>query len=253
MIDVISDTHIDFYIKNNFSIEDFCVSIMPENHGEVLLIAGDIGHNTDQNVEVLKFFLSKYKKVAIVFGNHCYYSQEDSESHINDSRDRYKELGIEILEGTSFEYNGIKIGGGSGWCDLTYGKEFGFTEADVYNMFYHNFSDYNWIDSIPRDFFSYRDWYIKKKQELENVLDCDIIISHYPFDEDSIAPKYARDVYTSFFKFDGSNFYDKLDGKIWVAGHTHTPYDYKKNGTRFVNNALGYPFEYNEVKIKTIL
>lgn len=252
MIDVVGDTHIDFYVNEGFSVEDFCRMILPENPGEVLLIAGDIGHDVDQNIEALKFFLTIYKKVALVLGNHCYYSFGDSLLHATDSCEQYRNIGVEVLEGTSFEYKSIKIGGGSGWCDLTYGKNFGFNEADIYSMFYHNFSDSKWINHT-KDYFDYRDWYMQKRAELERVLDCDIIISHYPFDEGSITQKYARDAYTSFFKFDGSDFYDKLHGKIWVAGHTHSPYDYEKNGIRYVNNAVGYPFECNDVKIKKII
>jgi predicted phosphodiesterase len=31
--------------------------------------------------------------------------------------------------------------------------------------------------------------------------------------------------------------------KLWLHGHTHTPFDYEVNGTRVVCNPRGYPGE----------
>ena len=50
-------------------------SYIPSGRGEILIIAGDLGHFNRQNIEMLIAIkkLYKYKHVICVLGNHDYY------------------------------------------------------------------------------------------------------------------------------------------------------------------------------------
>jgi len=84
IVDVLSDLHLDFYFKPqlttnaNANIVSFFRPILTDNDtreiGDVLIIAGDIGHYNEQNIEVLKTIQKEfYKHVICVLGNHDYY------------------------------------------------------------------------------------------------------------------------------------------------------------------------------------
>ena len=64
--DILSDLHLDFYFPNTeISDQQFnqwfdFISPHSHKHGEILFISGDIGHNNEQNVNVLKKLRKKY-------------------------------------------------------------------------------------------------------------------------------------------------------------------------------------------------
>ncbi|MGE3301320.1 MAG: metallophosphoesterase, partial [Arcobacter sp.] len=82
IVDILSDLHLDFYFKPHLTtlenVSSFFEPIFTNNGtrtiGDVLIIAGDIGHYNAQNIEVLKIFQKKfYKHIICVLGNHDYY------------------------------------------------------------------------------------------------------------------------------------------------------------------------------------
>jgi DNA repair exonuclease SbcCD nuclease subunit len=57
-IDILSDVHFDNYFYSKYTNDDvikFYSQIIDFNNcGDVLVIAGDIGHNNQQNIKILK-------------------------------------------------------------------------------------------------------------------------------------------------------------------------------------------------------
>ena len=57
-IDILSDLHLDFYFRGKpkaQSVESVFSRIFDkENIGDALIVAGDIGHNNKQNIQVLE-------------------------------------------------------------------------------------------------------------------------------------------------------------------------------------------------------
>ena len=76
-IDILSDLHFDNYFYNKYSKDDvikFYSQIIDfKNCGDVLVIAGDLGHNNHQNIKILKILKEFYKNIVCVLGNHDYY------------------------------------------------------------------------------------------------------------------------------------------------------------------------------------
>ena len=75
-IDILSDLHFDNYFYNKYSKDDvikFYSQIIDfKNCGDVLVIAGDLGHNNHQNIKILKILKEFYKNIVCVLGNHDY-------------------------------------------------------------------------------------------------------------------------------------------------------------------------------------
>ena len=75
-IDILSDLHFDNYFYNKYSKDDvikFYSQIIDFNNcGDVLVIAGDLGHNNHQNIKILKILKEFYKNIVCVLGNHDY-------------------------------------------------------------------------------------------------------------------------------------------------------------------------------------
>jgi len=81
-IDILSDLHLDFYFKPHLTTSKNIVSLFKQiltnngtrEVGDILIIAGDIGHYNEQNIEVIKVLKKEfYKHIICVLGNHDYY------------------------------------------------------------------------------------------------------------------------------------------------------------------------------------
>ena len=82
-IDILSDLHLDFYFRAGLTIttknvkslfDDIFKKDTNDKMAEVLIIAGDLGHYNEQNIEVLKIIQKEYyKHIICVLGNHDYY------------------------------------------------------------------------------------------------------------------------------------------------------------------------------------
>ena len=72
-VDILSDLHLDFYFKQHFTTQNDIVSlfelILTDNNtrevGDILIIAGDIGHYNEQNIKVLKVLKKEFYKYII--------------------------------------------------------------------------------------------------------------------------------------------------------------------------------------------
>ena len=75
-IDILSDLHFDNYFYCKYTKDDvikFYSQIIDFNNcGDVLVIAGDLGHNNHQNIKILKILKEFYKNIVCVLGNHDY-------------------------------------------------------------------------------------------------------------------------------------------------------------------------------------
>lgn len=79
-IDILSDLHFDYYFKEfNNSKKDvkklYDDYFLKDEAGEVLIIAGDLGHSNVQNIIILRMIkkIYGYKAIVCVLGNHDYY------------------------------------------------------------------------------------------------------------------------------------------------------------------------------------
>ena len=135
-VDILSDLHLDFYYKPHLTISESIASFFKlvftddetRKVGDVLIIAGDIGHYNEQNIEVLKIFQKKfYKHIICVLGNHDYYLVDNEAKYTfeNNSFKRVEDMrklinqekNMYCLDGKVIEIEGIRFGGADGWYD----------------------------------------------------------------------------------------------------------------------------------------
>lgn len=273
-VDIISDLHLDFWVRPSVSksyrtMKNFLRSLIPENPSKILLIAGDIGHYNYQNQQALIFFREIYDCVCWVHGNHDLYLinhtatkkyKRCSLNRLNNMIKRSNRIdGVHYLDGTSIEFNGLKIGGAAGWYDYSYGlNNFGkrFTEEMIHEKWKGYMNDYNLI--YGKEPFNPLKYAKQENVKFNNLLDCDVIISHVGPCHGRLEFKY-KTLSTAFYYFDGEDHLYNLDeNTLWLYGHTHSLFEYQhKMGCRMITNPLGYPaytgiFEENN-KIRTIV
>ncbi|MCD1257578.1 metallophosphoesterase [Paenibacillus athensensis] len=261
--DLISDIHLDFWIKNEGdvlklkrNIEKFVEAILPETPCDTLLIGGDLGHHNRQNYILLKLLKEHYAHILLVPGNHDYYLETRSISHRygHDSIERLNEMKrlasqlpqVSYLEGTTETIGGVTYGGCGMWYDLQYGLQVLNSSYDAIFEHWRSVSnDAVLIKGRPRLTL---DMFKREKAHLEQVLDrCDVVLTHFSPDWSHVPSARKLELTTSFYYFDGAALLKRAAGKIWCFGHVHARADYVRQGCRLINAALGYPAENRRV------
>ena len=270
-IDILSDLHFDNYFYNKYSKDDvinFYSQIIDFNNcGDVLVIAGDLGHNNHQNIKILKILKEFYKNIVCVLGNHDYYlNGKENKSLFKGSFERVsnmrelinKEDNIYCLNGDIIEIDSVKFGGCDGWYNdgylqVNYPDEF-FPKYSTNIMWQNSTPDYKNILEIE----NFDDFYEIEKPKIERVYkECDVMITHInpSAKKEYLNPKYQNNQSSTFFCFDGEDYLKNGSMKYWIFGHNHDVIEYKEHNVKCICNPLGY---FNEsgngswVKIKQI-
>ena len=270
-IDILSDLHFDNYFYNKYSKDDvinFYSQIIDFNNcGDVLVIAGDLGHNNHQNIKILKILKEFYKNIVCVLGNHDYYlNGKENKSLFKGSFERVsnmrelinKEDNIYCLNGDIIEIDSVKFGGCDGWYNdgylqVNYPDEF-FPKYSTNIMWQNSTPDYKNILEIE----NFDDFYEIEKPKIERVYkECDVMITHInpSAKKEYLNAKYQNNQSSTFFCFDGEDYLKNGSMKYWIFGHNHDVIEYKEHNVKCICNPLGY---YNEsgngqwIKIKQI-
>ena len=270
-IDILSDLHFDNYFYNKYSKDDvikFYSQIIDfKNCGDVLVIAGDLGHNNHQNIKILKILKEFYKNIVCVLGNHDYYLvNKENKSLFKGSFERVsnmrelinKEDNIYCLNGDIIEIDSVKFGGCDGWYNdgylqVNYPDEF-FPKYSTNIMWQNSTPDYKNILEIE----NFDDIFEIEKPKIERVYkECDVMITHInpSAKKEYLNAKYQNNQSSTFFCFDGEDYLKNGSMKYWIFGHNHDVIEYKEHNVKCICNPLGY---FNEsgngswVKIKQI-
>jgi predicted phosphodiesterase len=275
-IDILSDLHIDFYFNPKLKIKDEQIKklydpIINENNreiGDVLVVAGDIGHYNHQNIRILKYLKEHYyKHIICVLGNHDYYLvDKDSKLQFKDSFARAEDMRLKInneenlyyLDGNVIEIDGIKFGGCDSWYNEGYLKrkypERIFLEEFINKNWNSFMNDAKYILGINK----FDDiWHIEKSK-IEDVYEqCDVMITHISpsCKDEHFSPRFQNSFSNTFFSFEGEKYLKDGYMKYWIFGHTHEEIEYEDHGVNCLCNPFGYPSESGNgqwVKMKQI-
>lgn len=242
-IQAASDLHLEF---------DHTVSV-PNVGSDVLILAGDICMakyiDLDDPANFFKTVSKDFKDVIYVLGNHEHYR-----SLFNDTVNDCKQLlssypNIHVLNNESIIIDNVKFIGTTLWTDMNKGDP-----MTLYNI-RHMMSDYQVIKYRDEqgNYYALRPEVTYSEHRIAvdyiaNTLAEDpdiptVVVSHHAPSLQSIHPKYGNDVIMNGgYASELSNmFTDNL--KLWVHGHTHTPFDYTIGETRVICNPHGYPNE----------
>jgi len=285
-VDFISDLHIDFWVKERNpespkllkQIKKYCEMIDAKG-GELLLIAGDLGHYFTQDSQFLLYMKTLYKNVIFVRGNHDMYLvsgkqqmkyEYDWKKRMQEYKDFCKENDIYYLDGETVEINGYKFAGiGMSWDKSFYEtKEKRIVKDQEVKEFYNNTMNdsrliFNESDNyyIPLAYggkywhskFDPFEYFQQEMEKLKKIEKVDLVVSHYapinPYSEDN---EYKDELSSTFYMFDGIEEAKRIDPKYWVFGHMHKSVDINVENINFLCNPLGYPDENTYTTVKTI-
>lgn len=260
LIDIISDLHEDSHSKAGYDVR----KLFKKTSSEVLIIAGDTSHNPENIISLLSDIKKFYKKIFFVIGNHELYSETSSVEKLIYMKLNFNKIDpdIHFLDGDIVEYNGVKFAGSSLWYDGSFIKKYkkdlkkdldfckyklGTTSLNAIYSYCMNDSRY------IKDLGSLDSIFTSEKIKLESFYqNADVIITHInPIcDKEHFDPKYRDDISNAFFCFNGEKYVKDTTAKIWVYGHTHSPFNRVLHGTELVCNPLGY---HNENIIKKLV
>ncbi len=237
--------------------------------GDVLIIAGDIGHYEQQDKELLRQLKEVYKEIIIVHGNHDLYLVSDSQrkkyeyestQRLDELRVSCEELGIHYLEGNVITIDGIRFGGTSGWYNLP-------THEDMKHWRFA-LNDSNLIyDGYPIQMaYSYQrntrpDWdtqayYLEQLQKMKDIAKegCDVLVNHVSqvIPPDEVIPRqYRGDPGNIFYYVDNFDIVKESGTKFYLYGHTHDVHKWEKDGIEMRCNPFGYPMESRGKRIQS--
>lgn len=257
-IDILSDVHLDNYFykkyKKNDVIEFYSKIIDFNNVGDVLVIAGDLGHDNQQNIEILKILKEYYKNIICVLGNHDYFLMGKTNNIFKDSFERVQNMrdlinsedGMHCLNGDVIDIDGIKFGGADSWYDD------GFLKVNYPNgNFPKKSTNVMWSNCTPdakciKGVENFDDIFEIEKPKIEAVYkDCDVMITHInpSAKKDNINIRFQNNPSSTFFCFNGEEYLKNGNMKYWIFGHTHEELEYEEYGVKCICNPLGYSNE----------
>ncbi|MBI4850492.1 MAG: metallophosphoesterase [Acidobacteria bacterium] len=232
-----SDLHTDF--RDNWLLLKGLSSTLYQN--DVLIVAGDIGHNIDLIKNTLELLRAKFKFLFYVPGNHELWIRGEGH-HSLDKFFTIIELCKHIDVNTSpLELENFVIIPLFSW----YEKEFDIDEdpnldrLDSWSDFYFCKWPEN-INSIANYFLSLNQKYIKPYSKKV------ISFSHFlPRRELLPSREWLR--FKALPQVAGSIHLDKqiraVNSTIHIFGHSHMNWDVTIKGIRYIQNALSYPRE----------
>lgn len=253
----ISDIHTEFLTGG---IAEYVKSLLPMDHPDVIILAGDIGNTVDFTnyslFESLKIVLMTFPESEVIFvcGNHEYYCSSFNETVYvcNLLNSRYPKL--HFLNNSNVVINGINFVGSTLWFTPT-------LKTEEYSKY---LNDYGFIADY-RLYIKQKNWESIKYLS-NNVTPASVVVTHHaPLEQsllncDKLIDLYKKNntnkSYTNadckrmnqFYYTDCSNIIKENYPQLWVHGHTHGKNNYIFNDCRIYSNPVGYPNEDVESK-----
>lgn len=218
-VDVYSDIHIDswlsYYPKMSVAAAFIETDIGPN---DIAIVAGDCGNGKGLGVRVEDALLTKYKSVFRINGNHCHYFEGV-----------LPEPSISVID-----FMGLRIVGCTLWTNFRDQPKFGeFSEYAI--------NDFTAIKGMKWEIM--KELHDRERDLLIENRDADIVVTHFPPLIFSVNPNFAGDRCNPYFVNDDPDLVRAIKPKLWIHGHTHSPFDYNFEGVRVVANPIGYAGE----------
>ena len=228
-IQIASDLH--FEIWRRF-MPDGQHQFAPDAARDLLILAGDI---TDGKRQFGVSFVRRELDVSPVIyvpGNHEYYHapRRDTETFWRAfARDNE---GFHYLNDDTVALGGLRFYGAE-WCSDFWGKP---------PIQFH---------TVIEDFHVTPGWdtyqHLEEHKRItariaEQAGKLDVVVTHFPPTLGAIDQElYADDHNNPYFVNDAEPLVRYVGAKLWVSGHTHSPFDHQVGQTRVIGNPRGYP------------
>lgn len=223
---------------------------MADDKDTVLLLAGDVWEGVKplcwDGYSWMSKVAAQFKAVAVVFGNHDYWSGNVSTAVARYRAElEFQGLGnVHLLENGAVTFDDgdvkVRVLGATLWTDC---------DRDPLLMFDANnsWSDYRRTRIGPNyRRFRAEDSALAHKASvefLERELADDVmtvVLTHMAPSSMSVAPQYRGDRYNALYYSDLDRLMIRDTPAVWVHGHMHSNFDYEIYSTRVLCNPRGY-------------
>lgn len=227
ILHIFSDVHIDCWlnfqnmqISSYYDLFKFDENYIKDNN-VLCLYAGDSGNGA-------RYWNYFNGVLAEVYGEENFIS-------VKGNHDYYDDMSILINEDAEFhEKHGLKIGTATLWTS--------FWGSVDHIQNYSNTNCYSRILGLKSQLV--HDVNRKQCEQLKNMGELDIVVTHFGPSKKSISDKYLTDVYNNpYFCDDNDQLVQDISPKLFVHGHTHSYCNYTIGNTRVICNPIGYPKE----------
>ena len=228
-IQIASDLHFEMWERD---LPDPVDQFTPDETRDLLILAGDITNGrTDYGLPFIKRELN-ISSVIFVPGNHeYYYGSKQAVDNWWRAFTKYHP-GFYYLNDDTVEIGGLTFYGAC-WCSDFWGDP----------------GHYHYTRMIA-DFTLTKGWDTSLHvAEFKRVTDSmaglagkvDVVITHFPPTLEALDRRlYEGSPLNPYFINDCEWLVEYLKPKLWVSGHTHSPFDYRVGDTRVVGNPRGY-------------
>lgn len=240
---LLSDTHQNFLHSSEWPHP------LPDH--EILVLAGDISEyskHPSNLPDVLAHYRERTDKPILYLpGNHEFYRQ-DYHQTLDRIRTDTQRLGIELLHCRCLQFEDIAFHGCTLWSDFTL---HGAAQARFYGLHAEmRVNDFRMIRYQDRPFrhTDCAELHVRERAWLQQSLADstaahNVVITHFAPIGRCIAPRFQGDNLNAYFVAACEDLVERFQPDLWLYGHTHQADDFELGGTRFVNNARGYPKE----------
>ena len=228
-IQIASDLH--FEIWKRF-MPDPEGQFEPDEARDLLILAGDI---TDGNRQFGVSFVRREiatSPVIYVPGNHEYFHAPRRNTETFWRGFAGENEGFYYLNDDTVEIGGLRFYGAE-WCSDFWGKP---------PALFHN---------MIEDFHVTPGWgthaHLEEHRRITARIAAlagkvDVVITHFPPTLEAIDQElYEGGHNNPYFINDAEPLVQYVGAKLWVSGHTHSPFDYQVGQTRVMGNPRGYP------------
>ena len=230
-IQIASDLHLELW---KLDFPDPERQFAADESRDLLILAGDIvDGKTDYGLPFIKRELD-ISPVIFVPGNHeYYYASKQKVDHWWRAFAKYHP-GFHYLNDETVELGKLTFYGAE-WCSDFWGRP----PIDYHMMI----SDFH----LTQDWDTYA--HLEEHRRItaniaELVGKVDVVVTHFPPTQEAIDQElYAGDHNNPYFINDAEPLVQYVGAKLWVSGHTHSPFDYRVGQTRIIGNPRGYPGE----------
>ena len=230
-IQIASDLHLEQWRLN---LPDPARHFASDESRDLLILAGDImDSRTEYGLPFIRRELD-ISPVIYVPGNHEYYyaSKQKVDDWWRTSARYHTEL--HYLNDETVDIGGLRFYGAE-WCSDFWGQP-----PIHFHMAVHDFR-YTW----DWDTYAHLEEHKRITASIEALAGkVDVVITHFPPTLEAIDQElYAGDKNNPYFINDAEPLVQYVGAKLWVSGHTHSPFDYRVGQTRVIGNPRGYPGE----------
>lgn len=214
---------------------------------DLVILAGDI-HNGDVAIRLGRAMFPG-QRIVQVAGNHEFYGGQ-YQAELAAMRTAARDCAVHLLENDGIVIDGVRLLGATLWTDFELyaqpGRPRRMAPAEAMAAMQRRMADFRvirWQDRLlePEDTVVLhrrsRAWLAERLAEPHPGPT--VVVTHHLPSIASVAPPFATAASNTAFASDLDDLFGAAD--LWVHGHTHHSFDYRRGRTRIVCNPRGYP------------